>query len=146
MISQSIRAVGRNVKFSVARKVVTPVGSIRSYTEWPFLNEEQVMIAKMARDFAEKELKPIARKTDNEHLFPTDAINKLGELGLMGINVSADYGGAGMDTVCYAIAMEEISRACASSGVIMSAHNSLYCAPVYKFGNHEQKEKFLTPW
>ena len=147
MFGQSIRTLSSRVKVASARKMASPIGiTARNYTEWPMLTEEQVMIANMAKNFAEAELAPIARKTDNEHLFPTDAIKKLGELGLMGINVSPDFGGAGMDTVCYAIAMEEISKACASSGVIMSAHNSLYCAPVYKYGNQEQKEKYLTPW
>lgn len=146
MIGQSIRTLGGRVKVAAVRKIVAPGITARSYTEWPFLTEEQIMIANMAKGFADQELMPIARKTDNEHLFPTDAVKKLGELGLMGINVSPDFGGAGMDTVSYAIAMEEVSRACASTGVIMSAHNSLYCAPVSKYGTKEQKEKFLTPW
>jgi butyryl-CoA dehydrogenase len=110
------------------------------------LKEEHIMISEMAKNFAQTELAPIASMIDQKHYFPTEQIKKLGELGMMGINVSADYGGSGLDTISYAIAMEEISRVCASSGVIMSAHNSLYCAPVYKFGNKEQKEKFLTPW
>mgnify|MGYP003388282310 CR=1 FL=1 len=146
MIGQSIRSLGGRVKVAAVRKVAAPSITARNYTEWPFLTEEQIMIANMAKGFADQELMPIARKTDNEHLFPTDAVKKLGELGLMGINVSPDFGGAGMDTVSYAIAMEEVSRACASTGVIMSAHNSLYCAPVSKYGTKEQKEKFLTPW
>ena len=71
-------------------------------------------------------------------------IKKIGELGIMGVSVSPDFGGAGMDTVCYAIAMEEISRGCASAGVIMSVNNSLYCGPVEKFGNNQQKEQVLS--
>lgn len=131
---------------TVATSTRTPaVGSIRTYLDWPFLKEEHVMIAQTCRNFAETELKPIASKTDKEHLFPTKQIEKLGELGLMGICVPSEYGGADMDTLCYAIAMEEISRGCASAGVIMSANNSLYCYPVNKFGNHEQKEQFLAP-
>jgi butyryl-CoA dehydrogenase len=110
------------------------------------LNEEHVMIANMAKSFADTELMPIASKIDQEHWFPQDAITKLGEQGMMGICVDPDYGGAGMDTLCYAIAMEEISRACASTGVIMSANNSLYCAPVEKNATAEQKAQFLTPW
>lgn len=144
MFSRSARIINKNLR---ASQLSSPLKSgTRMYTEWPILKEEHVMISDMAKNFAETELAPIARKTDKEHLFPTDAIKKLGELGLMGINVSPDYGGAGMDSLCYAIAMEEISRVCASSGVIMSAHNSLYCAPVFKYGTHAQKEKFLTPW
>lgn len=104
------------------------------------------MISDMAKNFAQTELAPIASKTDQQHLFPAAAVKKLGELGMMGMNVSPEFGGAGMDTLSYAIAMEEISRVCASTGVIMSAHNSLYCAPVYKFGTKEQKEKYVTPW
>lgn len=103
------------------------------------------MIAEMCRSFADSELTPIASKIDLEHWFPTDAIKKLGEQGMMGVIIPEEYGGSGMDTLSYAIAMEEISRGCASAGVIMSAHNSLYCGPVEKYGTHEQKQKFLTP-
>mmetsp|Transcript_8829 Transcript_8829/g.14692 ORF Transcript_8829/g.14692 Transcript_8829/m.14692 type:complete len:391 (-) Transcript_8829:156-1328(-) len=117
----------------------------RNYTHWPLLKEEHVMIADMARSFADTELAPIAYKVDQEHFFPAEQVKKLGEQGMMGICVDPEFGGAGMDTLCYAIAMEEISRACASTGVIMSANNSLYCAPVEKFGNQQQKEEFLTP-
>ncbi|KAJ1444086.1 acyl-CoA dehydrogenase/oxidase [Ochromonadaceae sp. CCMP2298] len=109
------------------------------------LQEEHVMIAEMAKTFADTELMPIASKIDKEHWFPVEAIQKLGEQGMMGICVDPEYGGAGMDTMCYAIAMEEISRGCASSGVIMSANNSLYCAPVEKNATPEQKAQFLTP-
>lgn len=144
MISNSVRII--NGKLRSPQLSSSLKSGVRMYTEWPFLKEEHVMISDMAKNFAQTELAPIAHKTDKEHLFPAAAIKKLGELGLMGINVSPDYGGAGMDSICYAIAMEEISRVCASSGVIMSAHNSLYCAPVYKFGTQAQKEKFLTPW
>jgi butyryl-CoA dehydrogenase len=108
------------------------------------LKEEQVMIAEMARSFADAELVPNAAKYDADHRFPREQISKMGELGLMGIAIPDDFGGAGMDSVSYAIAMEEISRGCASAGVIMSANNSLYCAPVEKWGNFKQKEEFLT--
>lgn len=103
------------------------------------------MIAQTCRNFADTELKPIAGKIDKEHAFPAEPVKKLGELGLMGICVPAAYGGSELDTLSYAIAMEEISRGCATTGVIMSANNSLYCYPVNHFGNHEQKEKFLKP-
>lgn len=89
---------------------------------------------------------PIAGDVDKYHKFPKDAVKKMGELGLMGISCDESYGGAGMNTLAYALAMEEISRGCASSGVIMSAHNSLYCSPVEKFGTDSQKEQFLTPY
>jgi butyryl-CoA dehydrogenase len=81
------------------------------------------MLQKTCRDFAEKELIPIAAKVDREHWYPSDAISKLADLGLMGISTDSEYGGAGLDYLAYAIAMEEISRGCASAGVIMSAHN-----------------------
>jgi len=118
----------------------------RTYLNWPLLTEEHVMIAQTCRNFADTELAPIAGKLDKEHLYPAEQVKKLGELGMMGINVDPQWDGSGLDAVSYAIAMEEISRGCASTGVIMSAHNSLYCAPVAKYGNDEQKELFLRPW
>eukprot|EP00286_Rhodomonas_abbreviata_P022355 CAMPEP_0181297348 /NCGR_PEP_ID=MMETSP1101-20121128/5190_1 /TAXON_ID=46948 /ORGANISM="Rhodomonas abbreviata, Strain Caron Lab Isolate" /LENGTH=411 /DNA_ID=CAMNT_0023402275 /DNA_START=11 /DNA_END=1246 /DNA_ORIENTATION=- len=137
-----------------ARFVTSRVGVIskslsafqpRNYTNWPLINEEHGMISEMTRNFAQTELAPIAYTTDRDHKFPAEAIDKLGELGIMGVCVPTEYGGSGLDTMSYAIAMEEICKVCASTGVIVSAHNSLYCAPVEKFGTHEQKEKFLTP-
>lgn len=121
------------------------LGNPRAYTNWPFLTEEHVMIADSCKAFAASELAPIASKVDKEHWFPADAVRKLGEMGMMGIAMPTEYGGAGMDAVSYAIAMEEISRGCASAGVIMSANNSLYCAPVEKYGTADQKSRFLTP-
>jgi butyryl-CoA dehydrogenase len=109
------------------------------------LTEDHLSVASLCRQFADNELAPIAAKLDKEHLYPTEAMKKLGEIGMMGIAVSTDYGGSGMDTLSYAIAMEEISRGCASSGTIMSVNNSLYCYPVESFGSPVQKEKFLTP-
>jgi alkylation response protein AidB-like acyl-CoA dehydrogenase len=109
------------------------------------LNEEQRMIQEMARNFAEKEVAPLAAELDETHRFPTELARKMGELGLMGVAVPEEYGGAGMDYVCYAVALEEISVACANTGVVMSANNSLACGPVLANGTHEQKEKFLAP-
>ena len=109
------------------------------------LSEEQRMIQEMVADFAKKELKPLAEKIDKEHYFPKEIVAKLAELGLMGVAFPEEYGGAGMDNVCYAIALEEIARYCASTAVIMSVNNSLACDPIYKFGNEEQKKNFLTP-
>lgn len=103
------------------------------------------MVAETCRNFANEVLIPQAGKVDKEHLFPADSVKQLGEMGMMSVAMPTEYGGSGMDTVSYAIAMEEISRGCASAGVIMSAHNSLYSAPVEKFGTHEQKEKYLSP-
>jgi alkylation response protein AidB-like acyl-CoA dehydrogenase len=109
------------------------------------LTEEQKMIQEMCRRFAEKEIKPVAAQLDETKEHPQDLCNKMGELGLMGIAVSEQYGGAGMDYVSYILAVIEISKACASTGVIMSVNNSLYCFPVYTFGSQEQKLKYLTP-
>ena len=108
------------------------------------LNDEQRMIRDMTRDFATNELEPLAEKTDHEHKFPAEIIAKMGSLGLMGVPYPEKYNGGGMNYQCYAIAVEEISRACASTGVIMSAHCSLSCDPIYKFGTEEQKKKYLS--
>ncbi|MBI3120742.1 MAG: acyl-CoA dehydrogenase [candidate division NC10 bacterium] len=109
------------------------------------LTEEQRMFQETARQFAGKEIAPIAEKVDELAEFPRETIRKLGELGFMGVAVPQDYGGAGADSVCYALALEEVSRACASHGVIMSVNNSLYCDPLVKFGTQEQKRRFLVP-
>jgi butyryl-CoA dehydrogenase len=126
-------------------KSFTQTSQKRTYLHWPSLKEEHIMIAQTCRNFAETELMPIAAKIDKEHYFPVEQVKKLGELGMMGIAVPNEWDGAGLDTISYAIAMEEISRACASTGVIMSANNSLYCAPL-DHANNEQKERFLKPW
>jgi len=110
------------------------------------LSEEQRQVRDLCRQFADEELRPNARKWDAEHHFPREAVKKLGEMGLLGVAVPPEWGGAGMDNVCYALAMEEISRGCAGTGVIMSVNNSLYCDPVLKFGTDEQKREFLTPF
>jgi butyryl-CoA dehydrogenase len=110
------------------------------------LTEEQRQVRDMCRDFAAKELAPNARKWDEHHEFPREAVKKLGELGLLGVAVPAELGGAGMDNISYALAMEEISRGCAGTGVIMSVNNSLYCDPVMKYGTDEQKKEFLVPF
>ena len=110
------------------------------------LTDVQREIQRMCREFAARELIPNARKWDETHQWPTDAVKKLAELSLLGVAVPEQYGGAGLDNVCYAVAMEEISRGCASTGVIMSVNNSLYCDPVMKFGTETQKAEFLTPF
>lgn len=104
------------------------------------------MLYKTCRDFAEAELKPNAAKFDREHLYPGDAIKKMGELGLMAIEVPEELGGTGLDYLAYSIALEEISRGCASAGVIMSVNNSLYLGPLLKWGNKKQKEEFVRPF
>jgi butyryl-CoA dehydrogenase len=109
------------------------------------LTEEQRMIQEMARNFAQKEVLPKAAELDEAGRYPKELVHKMGELGLMGVAVPEEYGGAGMDNICYAIAMEEIARACASTAVIMSVNNSLVCDPLLKFGTEEQKKKYLVP-
>jgi butyryl-CoA dehydrogenase len=113
----------------------------------PFeLSEEQQQVRDLCREFADRELRPNARRWDAEHRFPAEAVKQLGELGLMGVAVPAEHGGAGMDPLAYAVAMEEISRGCASTAVVMSVSNSLYCDPVEKFGDAAQKGELLTPF
>jgi len=109
------------------------------------LTDEQRMIQETARAFARKEILPVAAELDESGRYPEELVRRMAELGLMGISIPEEYGGAGMDTVSYAIAMEEISRACASTGVIMSVNNSLVCDPLLKFGTEEIRREFLVP-
>jgi alkylation response protein AidB-like acyl-CoA dehydrogenase len=109
------------------------------------LSEEQQMVREMAQRFAETEIKPKAAEWDEKHEHPAEICQQLGELKMMGIAVPEEYGGGGMDNVSYALALIEISKACASTGAIMSVNNSLYCFPVMAYGTHEQKVKYLTP-
>lgn len=109
------------------------------------LTEEQRMIRDVARDFAENEIKPVAGELDKQGKFPAELVKKLGELGFMGIFVSEKYGGSGMDTFSYVLALEEICKSWASIGIIMSVNNSLVCEPIIKFGTEEQKRKYLPP-
>jgi butyryl-CoA dehydrogenase len=107
--------------------------------------EEQIMVRDTARDFAIRELDPIAAKLDTECTFPADKIEMLAEIGFLGVAIPEENGGGGMDYVSYVLAIEEISRACAGTGVIMSVNNSLVCDPLSKFGTDEQKKEFLEP-
>lgn len=109
------------------------------------LSEEQALIRQTARDFADSELRPNARAWDEERGFPSAAVKKLGELGFLGMMVPSQWGGAELDSVSYALAIEEISRGCASTGVIMSVNNSLVCHPLQEFANEEQKGRLLKP-
>lgn len=111
---------------------------------FPFTDEHK-MIRDTAREFAQKEIAPIAAEFDENGEFPMDTIMKMGEMGFMGIEMPEEYGGAEMDTLSYVLAVEEISKADASHGVIMSVNNSLYCHGILKFGTEEQKKEFLTP-
>jgi butyryl-CoA dehydrogenase len=108
------------------------------------LTEEQRMIRDAARDFAAREIAPKAAELDKSGRWPSEIVARLGELGFMGMAIPQEYGGAGMDTVSYSLAMEEISAGCASCGVIMSVNNSLFSDPVYKFGTEQQKKEILA--
>jgi len=109
------------------------------------LTEQQRMIRDAAADFAAREIAPVAAELDREERFPAEIVQKMAALGFLGMNVPEEFGGAGLDSLCYILAMEEISKACASCGVIMSVNNSLVCWPLETYGNEEQKRKFLTP-
>ena len=106
-------------------------------------NDEQQLMQTMFREFVEKELRPIAAELDEEERFPAELIPKLGEIGLLGIPIAEEFGGVGMGNLEYVMAVEEISRVCASTGVTVSAHTSLCCWPIEHFGTREQKEKYL---
>jgi butyryl-CoA dehydrogenase len=110
------------------------------------LTELQRETQRLCREFAARELIPHARQWDEEHAFPKQAVKQLAELALLGVAVPERYGGAGLDNVAYAIAIEEISRGDASTGVILSVNNSLYCDPLLKYGTEEQKQAFLVPF
>ncbi len=110
------------------------------------LSEEQQLLQKSVREFAEAEVKPLAKENDETGKFPRGLFQKAAELGLTGVAIPEDEGGAGMDHISYAIVVEEISRVCASTGVILSVQNSLYCDPIHRFGTEDQKKKFLLPF
>jgi butyryl-CoA dehydrogenase len=109
------------------------------------LGEEHQAVRDMVREFAESEIRPIAAQIDESHEFPEENVKKMAELGLLGMIVPEKYGGAGMDYLSYVIAIEEISRACASHGVIASVNNSLVSYPLMTYGTEEQKQKYLVP-
>ncbi|MHB8777962.1 MAG: acyl-CoA dehydrogenase [Anaerolineales bacterium] len=109
------------------------------------LSDEHKMLRDAARDFAQKEIAPIAAGFDESGEFPHATIHKMGDLGFMGIEIPEQYGGAGMDALAYVLALEEICKVDASHGVIMSVNNSLYCHGILKFGTEEQRKKFITP-
>ncbi len=108
------------------------------------LTSEHEMIRQAARDFAQKEILPVAAEFDESGEFPIETIKKMGEMGFMGIEVPEEYGGAGMDTLSYVLALEEICKADASHGTIMSVNNSLYCYGLLRFGSQAQKQKYLA--
>ena len=109
------------------------------------LNEEQQMIQAMVRDFAREVLLPTAAERDISKEFPSENLKKMGELGLLGMNVPPEYNGAGVDSVSYSLALQEVAYACASTAVVMSVHNSVACGPIYLFGSDYLKENYLKP-
>ena len=109
------------------------------------LSEEHQMIRDAARDFAQNEIVPVAAEFDESGEFPHATVKKMGEMGFMGVEMPEEYGGAGMDALAYVLALEEICKADASHGVIMSVNNSLYCHGIMKFGTEDQKKKYVIP-
>jgi alkylation response protein AidB-like acyl-CoA dehydrogenase len=107
--------------------------------------EEQLMIQEAARDFAQREIVPIAAEFDISGKFPEDTLRKAGELGFMGVEVPEEYGGAGLDAIGFALMMEEIAAADAAHSTVISVHNSLYCNGILQYGTEEQKQKYVTP-
>ena len=108
-----------------------------------YLSKEQAMAQKMFRDFAETEVKPLAQEVDEDERFPEETVAKMAKLGMMGVYFPKKYGGAGADVLTYAMCVEELSRVCGTTGVIVSAHTSLCCAPIFENGTEEQKMKYL---
>ena len=112
----------------------------------PFeLTEEQIMIQTMVRDFAREVLLPTAAQRDRTREFPKENLKKMGELGLLGMMIPPEYNGAGVDTVSYVLALQEVAYACAATAVVMSVQNSIVCETLNRFGTEEQKEKYLKP-
>ena len=107
------------------------------------LTKEQEFVRKMVREFATNEVEPLAADIDKEHRFPVETVEKMAKYGMLGVPFPTEYGGAGGDHISYAITVEELSRVCASTGVICSAHTSLCCWPIFNWGNEEQKRKYL---
>ena len=109
------------------------------------LSDDQLLVQRAARDFATEEVLPKAAEIDREHRHPVELVKRMATLGFLGVAIPEAHGGAGLDCISYVLAMEEISRACASTGVIMSVNNSLVCDPIAKFGTETQKKEYLTP-
>lgn len=109
------------------------------------LTKEQILARELFRTFAEKEVKPLAQRVDEEEYFPYETVEKMAKLGMMGIPFPKELGGAGGDYLTYVMAVEELGRVCGTTSIILSAHTSLCCDPIYRFGTPEQKEKYLKP-
>ncbi|MCT4583647.1 MAG: acyl-CoA dehydrogenase [Peptostreptococcaceae bacterium] len=109
------------------------------------LSKEHIMVQQMYREFAENEVKPLAAEVDEKEMFPVETVKKLAKYGFFGIPFPKELGGQGGDNLAYAMAVEELSKVCATTGVIVSAHTSLCATPIYEFGTNEQREKYLVP-
>ena len=109
------------------------------------LSEEHVQLQQTFREFAENEVKPLAKELDETERFPTETVQKMAEMGMMGLPIPDELGGSGVDQLGYVLAVEELSKVCATTGIILSAHTSLCCWPIMTFGTEEQKEKYLKP-
>ncbi|MGV8963909.1 MAG: acyl-CoA dehydrogenase [Candidatus Saccharimonadaceae bacterium] len=107
------------------------------------ISKKEILFRQMLKAFTEKEVKPIAAEVDEQERFPIETVEKMSKLGIMGIPIPFEYGGSGGDTALYAIAVEELSKACATTGVIVSAHTSLCAFPIYEFGTFEQRNQYL---
>lgn len=129
-----------------AKNILPTARNVSYLADMGPISETHEMLRRTCADFAEKELIPIAGDLDKNHTYPREQIKKMGDMGLMAIDTPSDHGGAGLDYLAYAIAMEEISRGCASTGVVMSVNNSLYLGPINRWGTDEQKEQFIRPF
>ncbi|ABR30520.1 acyl-CoA dehydrogenase [Thermosipho melanesiensis] len=109
------------------------------------MTKEQKLAQKLFKEFAEREVKPIAKQVDEEEYFPFETVKKMGQIGMMGIPFPNEVGGAGGDYLTYILAVEELAKVCATTAIILSAHTSLCCEPIYRFGNDFQKRKYLIP-
>ena len=109
------------------------------------LSEEHIQLQQTIREFAENEVKPLAKELDETERFPTETVQKMAEMGMMGLPIPEELGGSGVDQLGYVLAVEELSKVCATTGIILSAHTSLCCWPIMTFGTEEQKEKYLKP-
>jgi len=132
---------------STATRILLPairVSSCRNVSNMlAELPEEHAALRKQVREFAQEELRPIADELDKEKKFPWEQVKKMGEMGLMGMEIKKEHGGAGLDGLAYAIAMEEISRGCAGTGTIMTAHNSIFMGPIKGYASEKQKSEIL---
>jgi butyryl-CoA dehydrogenase len=109
------------------------------------LSKEHKLAQRMFREFSENEVKPLAKEVDEKEMFPEETVKKMADCGMLGIPFPKQYGGQGADNLAYIMAVEELSKKCGTTGVVLSAHNSLCCAPIYEHGTEEQKQKFLIP-